>query len=229
MSDKTVLITGANRGIGLAFVNYYLSSGYNVIAAARNPESSSELKSLPVKLLKLDVSSEPSITKAAEELKNYTVDLLINNAGILHRDDLQAASSEQIMAQFATNSLGPLLVTKAFLPHLCKSTHGGNIVKVINITSRMGSIEDNTSGGYYGYRASKAALNQITKSLAIDLKPSKIAVLALHPGMIATDMTGGRGDMGPKEAVECMVKCIEKLNLESSGEFWHRDGYKLPY
>ena len=213
-----VVVTGANRGIGLEFAKLYKSKGHTVIGTTRNPTTTA-LQGIADKVLTLDVGDESSIHAFAESLSSTTIDLLINNAGILIQDDLSTAKSGDILDQFRVNALGPFLVTRQVSSLLAKNA------KVVNITSRMGSIEDNTSGAYYGYRASKTALNMFTKSLSLDLKGP--LVFALHPGFIKTDMTGGRGEMGAEEAVSLMAKVIEQV--KEPGGFWHRDGYKLPY
>jgi NAD(P)-dependent dehydrogenase (short-subunit alcohol dehydrogenase family) len=215
---KTVLITGGNRGIGLSFCKYYKSNGWNVIATSRKP--SQALLELGIEQLELDVGSDSSIEGFKNKVK-FPIDLLINNAGILHSDTIETTTRSSILEQFNVNSIGPLMVTKALMDNL------SNSAKVVNITSSMGSIQENSSGGFYGYRASKAALNMVTKSMALEMKG--IPVLALHPGYIQTDMTGGRGDMSPDESVSRMAKIIEEFSLERSGEFRHRDGRLIPY
>ena len=214
---KTVLITGANKGIGLAFVKHYVSQKYNVIGTSRTPNP--ELAQLCTNLI-LDVSSPTSISDFPMVEK---IDILINNAGILHRDKLDSVTSESMLDQFKTNTIGPLLVSKKLLPNMNPDS------KIINITSSMGSIEENTSGNYYGYRASKAALNMVTKSMALDLKPRGITVVAIHPGYIQTSMTNGNGEMKPDEAVKRMTKLIDELGIENTGEYRHRDGRIIPY
>lgn len=155
------------------------------------------------------------------------INILINNAGMLVRDTFDDLKAEDIINQFKTNSLGPLLVTRYLIGNLSAGSKGiEELMKVVNITSRMGSIEDNSSGGYYGYRASKSALNMITKSLSVDLEPKGIKVVAIHPGYIRTDMTKGNGEMFPDEAVSRMVGVIESFTV--NGGFYHRDGHILP-
>lgn len=217
---KTVLVTGGNRGIGLSFVKYYAAQGCNVIATSRKP--SPELSALKVKTVQVDLFSDESISQLPLELNDTKIDLLINNAGILFRENLADATRQGMLDQYNVNAIAPLLVTKSLLPLLNEKS------KIVFITSSMGSIAENESGGYYGYRASKAALNMIVKSLSIDLKESKIPVLALHPGYIQTDMTNGRGDMGPDDAVERMAARIEELDMARSGEYRHRDGRLIP-
>jgi NAD(P)-dependent dehydrogenase (short-subunit alcohol dehydrogenase family) len=218
---KTVVITGANRGIGLSFAKYYKSQGYHVIGTARSP--SKELEQLQVQQFRLDVTNDVSISEFAKQVGETRIDLLINNAGILHRDSMESVTRESMLEQFNVNAIGPLMCTKALLSNLQKDS------KVVNITSSMGSIAENGSSGYYGYRASKTGLNMVTKCLALDLKPLEIPVLALHPGYIQTDMTNFHGDMGPDESVSRMAKWIEELTLETTGVYRHRDGRVIPY
>ena len=231
--SQVVLITGANRGIGNAFAKAYHAKGWRVLATARNPEAArAHLDFLPEQdILLLDVTSEESIVSLKRTLKDLKLDLLINNAGIYLRDygQLEEIKTENMMLQFQVNSLAPLLMAQTFLENLDQGSE--KLTKIINITSRMGSIEDNTSGGSFGYRASKAALNCITKTLAVNLKNQgkNVATMALHPGYVETDMTHNKGDITAEEAVQKMIIQIEKLTLHQSGCFLHRDGFSLPY
>jgi NAD(P)-dependent dehydrogenase (short-subunit alcohol dehydrogenase family) len=218
---KTVLISGANRGIGLAFAKNYVAKGYNVIATSRS--QSEALNGLKVTQMKLDISSDASIAEFKAKLADIKIDLLINNAGILYRDILKDISREAILEQFNVNAVSPILLTKQLLENLNKDC------KVVFISSSMGSIAENGSRGFYGYRASKTGLNMLVKSLSNDLKDKGIACLALHPGYIKTDMTNGNGDMEPDEAVEKMSKVIDQFNMEWTGQFRHRDGREIPF
>lgn len=219
---NTVVITGANRGIGLSFTQQYLARGYTVYAACRN--ASDELKASGAKLVEgVDVGSDAGIKKLDEALQGVAIDLLINNAGILRDESLGRLNLDTIRAQFETNALAPLRVTELLAERLTANA------KVALITSRMGSIADNNSGGRYGYRMSKAALNAAGMSLACDLKPRGIAVAILHPGLVGTDMIGGYGDITPDEAAERLMARIDELNLSSSGTFWHSNGQQLPW
>ncbi len=215
------LITGANRGIGLEYCKQLKAKGETVIAVCREP--SEELKSLGVQIESgIDVTSDDSVAALAKRLQGTTIDVLINNAGIIEANSLDDLDFESLERQFRVNAVAPLRVTKALLPMI---PQGG---KVILMTSRMGSIEDNTSGGFYGYRMSKTALSMAGKSLAEDLKLRKIAVGILHPGMVKTRMTGFSG-ITTTESVEGLLKRIEELNLENSGTFWHAKGEVLPW
>ena len=149
---------------------------------------------------------------------------MINNAGILESTSLENLDFDSIRKQFEVNAIGTLRLTKALLPNLKEGS------KIIVMTSRMGSIEDNTSGGYYGYRMSKVAVSMAGKSLSIDLKPKGIAVAILHPGLVKTRMTGfTNSGITPKQSVEGLLSRIEELNLENTGTFWHANGEILPW
>lgn len=217
----TYLVTGANRGIGLAYCQQLKARGDSVIGVCRTPSDS--LKNLEVRVEPgVDVTSDESVADLVERLQGTKIDVLINNAGIIEANSLDNLDFESLRRQFEVNTLGTLRVTKALLRLL---SHGS---KVVIMTSRMGSIEDNTSGSYYGYRLSKASLNMVGKCLAIDLKPQRIAVGILHPGIVSTRMTGYSG-ISPEEAVHGLIQRIDELNLENSGTFWHAKGQILPW
>lgn len=184
-----VVITGANRGIGLALTRLYLARGDSVTALCR--AASAALRDSGATLEEgVDVAKD-DLGGLAERFAGRAVDLLINNAGVLDRDGLEPLDVDAMRRQLEVNTLGPLKVTAALLPCL------GRGARVGLVTSRMGSISDNTSGGYYGYRMSKAALNAAGASLALDLKPRGVAVALLHPGFVRTEMTGGQGSWIP--------------------------------
>ncbi|MGH1461168.1 MAG: SDR family oxidoreductase [Neptuniibacter sp.] len=219
---KTVVITGASRGIGLSFASLYAKRGYHVYAACRT--ASTELTALSVNIIdKIDVTDPESIQRLKSGLEGVEVNLLINNAGILRNEVLGDLNQATIRQQFETNALAPLLVTEALSNNLT------NPSKVALITSRMGSVKDNTSGGRYGYRMSKAALNIAGVSLAHDLKPQGVAVAILHPGLVGTEMIGGIGDITPEQAAERLSQRIDDLNLSNTGTFWHSNGEALPW
>ena len=218
------VVTGANRGIGLALAAALKSRGGTVVAACRS--SSNELDALGVEVASgVDVATDKGVAALVSAVGARNVDLLINNAGILiWGDKLGELDVEGIRKQFEVNALAPLRVTDALRDRLVKGS------KVALITSRMGSIDDNGSGGAYGYRMSKAALNMAGKSLAMDLKDRGVAVALLHPGMVKTDMVGNHGgDVEPAEAARTLLSRIDELTLETTGSFWHAKGEKLPW
>lgn len=221
----TILITGANRGIGLALTRLYRTRGDEVIAVCRR--SSAELEATGARIeTGVDMSDAAAVASLRERLGNERIDVLLLNAGIFTNERLGELGEDAFAAisrQFDVNTLGPLRVTEAVLEHLNQGARIGII------TSRMGSIGDNSSGAYYGYRASKAAVNAVGKSLAIDLAPRKISVLLLHPGFVATEMVDGRGDISPEEAAKGLVARLEGPEAEESGSFWHSNGTSLPW
>lgn len=222
-----VMITGANRGIGLAMATQYAQAGHEVLAICR--ETSDELEVLASKVISgVDLTDDQAVSQLTQVVAlslsdNDKIDVLINNAGLFKNEILGTLDVDAIRDQFEVNAIAPLKVTEALLPFLTKGS------KVANITSRMGSIEDNTSGAYYGYRASKAALNAFTKSLAQDLKSKQVAVCVLHPGFVQTRMVGFNGDLTPSEAASGLIQRIEELSLENTGGFWHSNGQALPW
>lgn len=219
----TYLITGANRGIGYEYCRQLQQRGDTVIAVCRQP--SNELKDLGVQVeTGIDITDDASVAELAQRLQGTQLDVLINNAGILERVTLDNLDFDSIQRQFEVNAIGPLRLTAALLPYLSDGA------KVAIMTSRMGSIADNTSGGSYGYRMSKVALSMAGKSLSHDLKPKGIAVAILHPGLVKTRMTGFT-DSGitPAEAVKGLLARIDALTLENSGTFWHSNGEVLPW
>ncbi|MFN7678282.1 MAG: SDR family oxidoreductase [Cyanobacteriota bacterium] len=220
---KTYLITGSNRGIGLEFCRQLQARGESVIATCRM--ASPELEALGVRVATgVDVTSSAAVTGLLARLDGLAIDGLILNAGILEATSLEPLDLESLRRQFEVNSLGPLRLTRAMLSHLAPGA------KVAIITSRMGSIGDNSSGGSYGYRMSKAALNMAGKSLAVDLKPHGIAVALLHPGLVRTRMVGFNPQaVDPDVAVRGLLARIDELTLENSGTFWHANGEVLPW
>lgn len=218
----TILITGANRGIGLELSRCWQRRGDHVIGACR--KASPALIKLGIEVIEgVDVADDAAVIALKRALGDRRLNILFNNAGILAREPLDKLDWESIRKQFEVNTLGPLRITAGLLDHL----QSGN--KVALMTSRMGSISDNTSGGYYGYRISKAALNAVGKSLAEDLRRKGIAVALLHPGYVQTDMTSHGGDVTPEQAVAGLVQRVDELNLENSGGFWHANGQRLPW
>ncbi|MGB0589627.1 MAG: SDR family oxidoreductase [Myxococcota bacterium] len=218
----TWLVTGANRGIGLAVCTQLSERGDAVIAACR--EASEALKALEVRVeVGVDVTDDASVSQLAERLDGVTVDVLLNNAGILNSERLGSLDFDAMRRQYEVNSLGPLRVTAGLLGRLSAGS------KVGIVTSRMGSVGDNDSGGAYGYRMSKAAVNAAGKSLALDLHPHEIAVGILHPGWVRTDMTRHNGLVDASESASGLIARMDELTLETTGTFWHMNGQELPW
>ncbi len=215
-ADKpTVLITGANRGLGLEFARQYADAGWSVIGTARSPERASDLHALDVDVLKLDVTDRDSIAALKTSLGDRSVDLLINNAGIFPRvSEIDSVDADDYALTLMVNTLGPVLVTQAVMPNL----RSGGMKRVVNITSGLGSIEQ-SSGGYYGYRESKAALNMFTKSLAAELGPEGFICLALHPGWVRTDMGGPSANLSVEESVTSMRAVIDDMDADDNGVY----------
>jgi NAD(P)-dependent dehydrogenase (short-subunit alcohol dehydrogenase family) len=221
-STRTTLVVGANRGIGLALCKRFKALGRQVIAAGRR--SSPALDALGARVeLGVDVTSDEGVAALAQRLDGVVLDELVCNAGILREDALDSVDLDDVRAQLEVNALGPLRVVKALRRNIRR---GG---KLALITSRMGSIADNGSGGYYGYRMSKAALNAAGMSLARDLSGAGIAVAILHPGYVRTDMTEGSGTIDPDAAAKQLVDRIDAVSLETTGTFWHANGQVLPW
>ena len=217
----TVLVTGANRCIGLQLCKQYADRGDTVVAACREP--SSELAELGVRVIEgIDVGNGAAVEVLREQLGDLQIDILVNNAGILLRDSFGDIDYDALMEQYRVNTLGPLRVTEALADNLQSGS------KVAIVSSRVGSIDDNSSGGNYGYRASKAAVNMIGTNLKHELLPKGIAVALLHPGLVATDMTSGSG-VAPADSARGLIQRIDELTLENTGGFWHAEGYALPW
>jgi NAD(P)-dependent dehydrogenase (short-subunit alcohol dehydrogenase family) len=218
----TVLVTGANRGIGFSFAKLLKARGDTVIATCRR--ETPELLQLGVEVQSgVDVTSDKSINLLAEKLQGRKLDALINNAGVLAEESLDRLDFASLQRQMEANAFGPLRVTQKLLPLLAAGS------KIALITSRMGSIADNSSGGYYGYRMSKAALNAAGKSLAHDLASRSISVAILHPGYVQTDMTDHHGTVLPDDAARALLARIDALTAQTSGTFWHANGEVLPW
>ncbi|MDH3581293.1 MAG: SDR family oxidoreductase [Hyphomicrobiales bacterium] len=218
----TVALTGANRGIGLELARQLAARGDTVIAAVRS--ASDELASLNVEVHEgVDVSDDKSVAQFASALSGRQLDILINNAGILTRENLDDLDWDRIRTQFEINTLGPLRVTAALLPCLSDGS------KVAIVSSRVGSLADNSSGNNYGYRISKTAVNMVGVNLSHDLKDRGIAVVLLHPGYVRTGLTDMSGNVDPDEAARGLIERIDETTLEHTGTFWHADGTELPW
>jgi NAD(P)-dependent dehydrogenase (short-subunit alcohol dehydrogenase family) len=216
------VVTGANRGIGLALVKQLSLRGAAVVAVCR--KTSPDLEALRVRVESgIDVSEPQSRSGLASRLARDEIELLVHNAGIGNFESLEATTPESALAQFQVNALAPLFLTRSLLPRM------GPRSKVALVSSRMGSIGDNGSGGHYGYRMSKAALNAAGVSLAHDLKPRGIAVVILHPGAVRTGMTGGQGNIDADASASGLLQRIDELDLAVTGRFLHENGTVLPW
>lgn len=218
-----VVITGANRGIGLELARQMAARGAAVVAICR--KSSEELDAVSGVRVEsgIDVTTDAGIAELPSRIGDEPIDVLINNAGLLEVDYLGNIDADSIRRQFEVNSLAPVRVTAALQGKLGKGS------KVALVSSRMGSIADNTSGRMYGYRMSKAAANAAGKSLAQELESEGVAVVILHPGYVKTGMTGGNGDIGPDVAAKGLIARIDELSLETTGRFMHANGEELPW
>jgi NAD(P)-dependent dehydrogenase (short-subunit alcohol dehydrogenase family) len=232
MNNNTyqVLITGTNRGIGLSFVEQYAKDGWNVIACCRNPQSATELQALAskhrnIQIIALDMANFLQIDTVSLQLKDKKIDVLINNAGVYPESSFGNADFDDWVSAFKINTMAPLKMAEAFMPHVAAS----QLKKIVTLSSKMGSVDDNTSGGSYIYRSSKAAVNMVMKSLSLDLKPYGIAVVTLNPGWVKTDMGGPNGLIDSQTSVIGLRKVIADLSLVSSGKFFGYDGTEIAW
>lgn len=225
--QPTVLITGANRGIGLALAAQFSEQGYRVIATARKPDKAEKLKALGVQIESLDISSQESVNNLAKRLKGQALDILINNAGIQGHSSraFSELKIDQLAYAFNVNSLGALRVTQGLLPNLNLS----NRKVVASISSRMGSTEENNRGCCYGYRASKAALNNFNKSLSVEFADQGFVFSVLHPGWVKTDMTSNAATYTPAQSARHLFAVITALSKENNGKFYDLFGKELPW
>lgn len=225
-----VLITGANRGIGLEFTQQYAQDGWNVLACCRDPQHASALQALArthanIRILHLDVIDFAQIDALALQLKNEKIDVLINNAGIYPESSLGDADTEDWLEAFKINSIAPLKIATAFATHVANS----ELKKIATLSSKMGSMSDNTSGGSYIYRSTKTAVNMVMKNLSIDLQPADIAVVTLHPGWVFTDMGGSNALIDTQTSVVGLRKVIANLNMNNTGKFIAYDGKEIAW
>jgi NAD(P)-dependent dehydrogenase (short-subunit alcohol dehydrogenase family) len=217
----TVLVTGCNRGIGLELCKQFAARGDEVIGVCRS--SNPDLDALGIRVVEgINVGVNDCIGRLRDAIGDQPIDILVSNAGILRRETLGEIDYDTMLEQYQVNTLGPLRVTEALLGNLAEGA------KVAIVTSRVGSIADNGSGGNYGYRASKTAVNMIGTNLMHDLRPRGIAVALLHPGLVATGMTGGTG-IDPVDSAAGLIARIDELSMATSGHFWHAEGYELPW
>ena len=226
----SVLVTGANRGIGLAFARSYAEDGWRTFAACREPQAARALAELAdgdrVSLHRLDVTSEDSVAGLARDLDGEPIDVLINNAGIGEPGPaFGGLDYDKWMRTLAVNTLGPVRVSEALRPHVVRSTRR----VIAAVTSGLGSIGDNTSGGFFAYRSSKAALNMAFRSLAHELQPDGIAVVVVNPGWVRTDMGGPQGTLAPGQSVQRLRQILDEAGPAQSGRFLNHDGKELPW
>jgi NAD(P)-dependent dehydrogenase (short-subunit alcohol dehydrogenase family) len=217
------LVTGANRGIGLEYCRQLQARGDQVIAVCRTP--SPELESLGVRIVAgIELTDEADLAALVQQLEGLPLQGAILNAGILESTNLENLDTDSLRRQFEVNALAPLRLVRALIPNLEQGS------RLALMSSRMGSIDDNSSGGSYGYRMSKVALNMAGKSLAIDLRPRGIAVAILHPGLVRTGMVNFNPQgISPEQAVRGLLARIDALTIETSGSFWHANGELLPW
>lgn len=232
MNNNTyqVLITGTNRGIGLEMAKQYATDGWQVVACCRDPKSATELQALAskhqnIKIMALDVADFSQIDALALQLKDHKIDVLINNAGVYPESSLSNVDFDDWATAFKINTMAPLKMVQAFMPLVATS----QLKKIVTLSSKMGSLDDNTSGGSYIYRSSKCALNMVMKNLSIDLKQYGIAVITLHPGWVQTDMGGPNGLIDTQTSVTGLRKVIAQLSMANSGKFIAFDGKDIAW
>jgi NAD(P)-dependent dehydrogenase (short-subunit alcohol dehydrogenase family) len=229
-TNYQVLITGANRGIGLEFARQYAADGWSVLACCREPQTARELQALAsthsnVRIFALDIANFAQIDALALQLKDEAIDVLINNAGIYPHSTFGDTNYDDWAKAFKINAMASLKMAEAFVQHITR----GRLKKIATLTSKMGSIDDNTSGESYIYRTSKTALNMVMKSLSIDLKPYGISVVTLHPGWVQTNMGGPNALISTQTSVAGMRKLIENLNLNNTGKFVAYDSQEVAW
>jgi NAD(P)-dependent dehydrogenase (short-subunit alcohol dehydrogenase family) len=226
-ADKaTVLVTGANRGLGLEYARQFAARGYEVIGTARDPGDAKELLAVADRVDQLDVADPASVAGLARRLDGVPIDILVNNAGVFDRRDvsLDKVDFEMMERTLAVNSLGPLRVVQALLPNLRK----GERRIIASMSSQLGSIE-NSNGRWYAYRSSKAALNQLNKTLSAELAGEGFVCVVLHPGWVRTDMGGPEATYSPEQSVSGLVAVIEKLGPADNGRFYDFKGNPIPW
>lgn len=231
---RTTLITGANRGIGLEFSKQFVADGWRVFACSRNPEKSDALNKLAamypdqITVHTLDVADHEQIKRLAQNLANKSIDILINNAGVYpgpKESSFGEINYDAMTHAFIINTMAPLRMTEEFADHIKR----GNQKIIVTITSKMGSVADNSRGGSYIYRSSKSAVNMVMKSLSIDLRSIGIIAVLLHPGWVRTDMGGANGLISTKQSVSGMRNVISQISLVDSGKFFAYDGQIIPW
>jgi len=231
---KVVLITGANRGLGAEFVRQYCAEGWQVIACSRSEDPCAEFPECAkfkeqfkdlVTFKKLDVADPTAVVKLASELRGTAIDVLLNNAGVYHKEKFGSIDYKAWQDSFAVNTMAPIHMAECFVEHVAQS----EMKTMAFVTSLMGSIDDNGSGGSYSYRSSKAALNMAVKSLSIDIKPRGIKMALLHPGWVPTRMGGPNGCDNIVSSIQGMKKIINNATVENSGKFYAYDGEEIKW
>lgn len=230
---SNILITGTNRGLGLEFARQYASAGWQVIACCRDPHKADALQRLKLKhadrlsIHALDVADCARIDQLAKQLSGNAIDVLINNAGVYQYggESFGGIDYQAWLESFRINAMAPLKMAEAFIQHIAQSEQK----KIVNITSKMGSIDDNRSGHHYLYRSSKAALNMVTKSLAIDLATYGITTIVLHPGLVQTDMGGYGAPTTVEQSISGMREVIARIGSKDSGKFYDFRGQEIAW
>lgn len=230
MTQFTVFITGANRGLGLEFTKQYAADGWQVLACCRAPNKADALQALAkahqnITVLALDVADFTQIDALADKLKGQAIDVLINNAGVYPESSFESLNMDDWAFAFRINSMAPFKMINAFKTHIANSA----LKKAVTLSSKMGSIDDNSGGGSYIYRSSKTAVNMVMKSLSIDLKPLGISVVTLHPGWVQTDMGGPNGLINTQTSVNGLRLVIDHVTIENSGKFIAYDGKEIAW
>jgi NAD(P)-dependent dehydrogenase (short-subunit alcohol dehydrogenase family) len=225
-SSRVVLVTGANRGLGLEFARQYREAGWQVIGTARKPDTATELQELGVTVVQLDVTDVNSVARMAADLDGQPIDLLINNAGVLSmQDTLPQTDIEAAAWAMNVNTLGPMRVSQALLPNLSE----GKGKTIVSISSGLGSLELNGGGRFYGYRESKAALNMFARSLAAELRDEGFIVIVMDPGWVQTDMGGPNATLTPEQSISGVRAVIDGLAAEDTGTFKKHNGETVPW
>jgi NAD(P)-dependent dehydrogenase (short-subunit alcohol dehydrogenase family) len=225
-AGQTVVVTGANRGLGLELARQLHEAGATVVGTARKPDKADDLRALGVRVVQLDVADPASVAAMAAELDGVAVDAVLNNAGIFpQRESFEDTDPETALQVYAVNTVGPLRVTQALMPHL----RAGEGKLVMNMSSGLGSIANNSRGSMGDYRASKAALNMLSRTMAAELRGEGFIVVAMSPGWVRTDMGGANANLSPAESVEGILKTLAGLTPEDTGGYFNHDGSTLPW
>jgi NAD(P)-dependent dehydrogenase (short-subunit alcohol dehydrogenase family) len=223
---QTCLVTGANRGIGLELARQLAARGDTVVGTARDPEAAAELRGIGARVEELDASSGKSVAALARRLKGLPIDRLIHNAAIGVAGPAAAeVDPEEIEAHLRVNAIGPFRLTQALLPNL----RAGEGRLVVGISSGLGSIEENTTGGWVAYRASKTALHQLMRTFAAELSAEGLVFVLLSPGWVRTGMGGQDAPLSPEQSVRAMLKVVDRLGPKDSGRFFSERGRRIPW